>query len=184
MKSNKKISYFSRKRAEGKSFGVLAVVLSSLLILAFSCLSFFRPFYEHKNETIPTDSVTLVREMDLAAEPREFDLIKEEAENYRPSNWERIAKKADRIEILYLLHTVAYGAADDTVLVGEEGYDLNRLGNMSLYEHRTIPQDGDLLLFIEPGTSIGEAMDSVYFGNLLQLEHAPVAEEKKPIVSQ
>lgn len=184
MKSNKKIPYFSRKRGEGKPFGLLGVFLSSLLILAFSCLSFFRPFYEHQNASIPTDSVTLVREMDPTVEPQEFSLIQDEAESYRPSNWERIAKKADRIEILYLLHTIVYGIADDTVLVGEEGYDLNRLGNMSVYEHRTIPQDGDLLLFIEPGTSINEAMNSVYFGNLLQLEHAPVAEEKKPIVSQ
>lgn len=183
MKSNKRIPYFSRKRGEGKPFGLLGLFLSSLLILAFSCLSFFRPFYEHQNASIPTDSVTLVREMDRSVEPREFSLIQDEAESYRPSNWERIAKKADRVEILYLLDTVVYGQPDNTVLVGEEGYDLDRLGNMSLYEHRAIPQDGDLLLFIEPGISISEAMNSVYFGNLLQLEHPPVAEEKKPIVS-
>ena len=183
MKSNKKISYFSRKRAEGKSFGVLAVALSSLLILAFSCLSFFRPFYEHKNETIPTDSVTLVREMDPMAEPREFDLIKEEAENYRPANWERIVRKAYRVEILYLLDTIVWGIPENSVLIGEPGYNLNRLGNASLYENQAIPQDGNLLFFIDPGTSIGDAMNNVYFGNLLQLENPPKAEEKKPISS-
>lgn len=183
MKNNKKISYFSRKRAEGKSFGALAVVLSSLLILAFSCLSFFRPFYEHKNETIPTDSVTLVRKKDRIAEPREFDLIKEEAENYRPSNWERIARKAYRVEILYLLDTIVWDIPENSVLIGEPGYNLNRLGNASLYENQAIPQDGNLLFFIDPGTSIGDAMNNVYFGNLLQLENPPKAEEKKPISS-
>ncbi|MDD7618766.1 MAG: hypothetical protein PUJ43_02800 [Bacillales bacterium] len=183
MKSSKKISYFSRKRAEGKSFGVLAVALSSLLILAFSCLSFFRPFYEHKNEVIPTDSVTLVRKKDRIAEPREFDLIKEEAENYRPSNWERIARKAYRVEILYLLDTIVWDQPENSVLIGEPGYNLNRLGNASLYENQAIPQDGNLLFFIDPGTSIGDAMNNVYFGNLIQLENPPKAEEKKPISS-
>ncbi len=183
MKSNKRIPYFSRKKTEGKSFGVLGIVLSSLLILAFSCFSFFRPFYEHQNETIPTDSVTLVREKGQIGEPREFDLIKEEAENYRPSNWERIARKAYRVEILYLLDTIVWDSPDNSVLIGEPGYDLNRLGNASLYENQTIPQDGNLLFFLEPGTSINDAMNNVYFGSLLQLENPPKAEEKKPIPS-
>ena len=183
MKSNKKIPYFSRKRGEGKPFGLLGVFLSSLLILAFSCLSFFRPFYEHQNASIPTDSVTLVRKMDLAAEPQEFSLIQDEAESYRPSNWERIARKAYRVEILYLLDTIFWDQPENSVLIGEPGYNLNRLGNASLYENQAIPQDGNLLFFINPGTSINDAMNNVYFGNLLQLENPPKAEEKKPISS-
>ncbi|MGM9813781.1 MAG: hypothetical protein ACI32C_02635 [Candidatus Enteromonas sp.] len=166
MKANVKVDYFKRKASTGRPFWLLGAMVSLLIVFGLSTPSFFRPYYEHQNEDMPTDSVALEYDLDLSFvdEPLSYAQIMEKVPDEK-SEWQRIIEISDSRETILCVSDFYYMNA--YALIAPAEFNLNRLGNTKNLPVHEMPSDDHWTILATSSSEADKIGDTSFF------QHAP-----------